>query len=130
MNTSKPLMHYVTEQVRLAARVQGVTSQSALARLSGLSQTTIRRYFWSDEREPSLDALITIAEALGTTASELLRLAEEARAAHERIEQGTATPHDRINAMNISATEKDRLHELLEEMRNDDDGAHGETRIG
>lgn len=68
----------VAAEVRAEAGRRDLNSQSALARLTGLSQPTVRRYFYSCEREPTIDALVLVAQALGTTASELMRRAEEA----------------------------------------------------
>ena len=53
-------------------------SQSVLAREAKLPVPTVRRYFWTDEREPKVAALAAVADALGLTVSELFRRAEQA----------------------------------------------------
>lgn len=66
----------LAEEVRVEAARQGINSQSELGRRSGMPQTTIRRYFYSDEREIPLSALRAVARGLGVTAPDLLRRAE------------------------------------------------------
>lgn len=72
----KSLGERVAEEVRAEAARQGITSQSALARLAGMSQPTVRRYFWSVERDVTLDALLQVSAALGVSAAELVARAE------------------------------------------------------
>ena len=68
----------VAAEVRAEAARLNIDNQSELARLTGLSQPTVRRYFYSCEREPTLDALVLVAGVLGVRASELMRRAEDA----------------------------------------------------
>ena len=101
---NKPYSQRVAEVVQAEAVRRKVNSQSELARLTGLSQPTIRRYFYSCEREPTIDALTLVARALGTTASELMRRAE---AAGPILAEPLPTPVvRRVTARNIRSTER------------------------
>lgn len=71
------LTHRLTAEIRAEAGRQNL-SQTELAREAKLPVATVRRYFWTDEREPKVGALAAVAEALGLTASEMLRRAEDA----------------------------------------------------
>lgn len=78
MEQNQPYSQRLAAEVRAEAGRRGINSQSELARRAGMTQTTVRHYFYACDREPSIDALIAVAEALGVTASELLRRAEQA----------------------------------------------------
>lgn len=71
------LTQRVARVVRTAADGRG-WSQSELARQSALPVATVRRYFFTEEREITIDALAAVAASLGTSASEIFRLAEGA----------------------------------------------------
>lgn len=73
------LAHRVAAEIRAEASRQRL-SQSSLARAAGLTVPTTRRYFWTDEREPTLSAVIAVSDALGVPVAEIFRRAEAAGA--------------------------------------------------
>lgn len=123
-------MQNVARAIRDEAGARG-WNQSDLARAAGITHATARRYFYSEEREPTIERVRLVARALGMTVSEIFRRAEVMLDAQERIESGTATPHDRLEAMNITPAEKARLHELMDELGDDViDRDEGEEGVG
>ena len=124
------LMQNVARAIRDEADARG-WNQSDLARAAGIKHATARRYFYSEEREPTIERVRLVAKALGLTVSEIFRRAEVMLEAQGRIEAGTATPHDRLEAMNITPAEKARLHELMDELGDDViDRDEGEEGVG
>lgn len=79
MEQTRDFAHGVTAQIRLEAERQGIRSQSELARRADMPVATVRRYFYTEEREPTVDALATVAAALGVSASEIFLRAERAQ---------------------------------------------------
>lgn len=69
--------HRLALEVRAEAGRQNL-SQTDLARRSGISRPTVHRYFFTEERDATIDAVVAIARALSLTASELMRRAESA----------------------------------------------------
>lgn len=61
------------KQLRIA---KGLTQQ-ALADAMGVQRTAIMRFEIADNWNPTLDTLRKLAQALGTRASELVRLADQ-----------------------------------------------------
>lgn len=66
----------VADVIRDEAERQGIWSQAEISRLSGVPAPTIRRYFFTMEREPTIDVVASVAHALGMSTSELFRRVE------------------------------------------------------
>lgn len=79
MNMHTAFNQRLAEEIRVEAARQNINSQSELGRMSGMGQSTIRRYFYSCEREIPVSALMDVARALRVSPSELLRRAEGER---------------------------------------------------
>lgn len=69
------MAHRLAAEVRAEAGRQNL-SQADLARRSGVSRVTVHRYFFTEERDITIDVLVAVAGALGLTAAELFRRAE------------------------------------------------------
>lgn len=96
------LAQAVAAEIRAEAGRQEV-SRAELARRSGVPLPTLRRYFYAEEREPTIDAVAAVAAALDLPASELLARAEGVRRGKPRVKRvvgrrirsAAPTPHRR-----------------------------------
>ena len=76
MNTLT-LSQRLAREVRAEAARQNLT-QSTLAERAGVNRVTLRRYFFTEERDAPMDAVFLVAKALGMSAGSLVQRAEDA----------------------------------------------------
>lgn len=94
----------VAAEIRSEAERQGIWSQSELARRAGIPVATVRRYFYAEEREPTVDAVRAVANALGLSGSAIFARAEAAEAAE--VTPAETPVVRRVTARNIRSTER------------------------
>ena len=91
----------VAAEIRSEAERQGIWSQSELARRAGIPVATVRRYFYAEEREPTVDAVRAVANALGLSGSAIFARAEAAE-----VTPAETPVVRRVTARNIRSTER------------------------
>lgn len=119
-------------EVRALATRKSLTHKEIQER-TGITQRSFRRYFVECSRSIPIDTVMRVAEVLGVTAADLIQAAEVSVAVSGdgagRSTDVTPTPHERIDKMDISAKDKARLHELLDDL-GDDEGEAGGAMFG
>ena len=68
----------VAAEIRAEAGRQGLNSQSALSRATGVPRPSLRKYVYALEQPLPLEVLHQVANALGVSASEMMSRAEQA----------------------------------------------------